>query len=439
MSLMHATPVVSKSDGKAKQVEKRFDLLKKENLETNNMTTHIPGKGLESMQIYSKSIPNRTQLNVSISPPSDDSEKEADRIAEEALYDLTSDLNVRERGPISFHTKGQEVTRTTRGSHTIPDDATVETYLTNLDCPGNSIPSVTRRFYENRFGYDFSHVRIHSDKRAAELNASLGANAFTRGRDIYFAVGQYKPHRPAGRFLLAHELAHVLQHKGSNQTISCSLSDNTRKTIVETALSLSNEHYLMGAAGQVPDLGGGLNSRNVTLDKEHHAACVDVNYGKEKGIKTHVCGGRYVRVKELPEGDPAIPEHHKNPSKYKWTRISDGDAVSGEACEGKKHFDCGGFVSYCYHQAYPEVKYPGPASAITTSSYGWISVDKEATKPGDIAYRTGHAGLFIGEGRVISALGKKWGITTDAISKYSQFGSLKCVQEPVTVKTRKRQ
>jgi hypothetical protein len=60
---------------------------------------------------------------------------------------------------------------------------------------------------EAAFQTDFSDVRIHEGAHAAEL----GALAFTRGRDIHFAPGQYQPHTPAGQELLGHELAHVVQ------------------------------------------------------------------------------------------------------------------------------------------------------------------------------------------------------------------------------------
>jgi len=54
-------------------------------------------------------------------------------------------------------------------------------------------------------------VRIHADANAARLAAGLAAQAFTRGRDIYFAAGQYAPETDAGQRLLRHELGHVVQ------------------------------------------------------------------------------------------------------------------------------------------------------------------------------------------------------------------------------------
>jgi hypothetical protein len=59
--------------------------------------------------------------------------------------------------------------------------------------------------------HDFSDVRLHTDARAAESARAVNAKAYTVGRDIVFADGQYSPHTNAGRELLAHELAHTIQ------------------------------------------------------------------------------------------------------------------------------------------------------------------------------------------------------------------------------------
>jgi len=67
---------------------------------------------------------------------------------------------------------------------------------------------------ENRPGarHDFSQVRVHTDARAAESAAAVRAKAYTFGRDIVFGPGEYAPSTEAGRRLLAHELAHTIQH-----------------------------------------------------------------------------------------------------------------------------------------------------------------------------------------------------------------------------------
>ncbi|TDW22069.1 eCIS core domain-containing protein [Kribbella kalugense] len=73
---------------------------------------------------------------------------------------------------------------------------------------GAELPSSVRAGMEQRFGHDFANVRIHQDDAAAR---DVEAPAFTVGSDIVFGRGAYPPTSPAGRHMLAHELAHVVQ------------------------------------------------------------------------------------------------------------------------------------------------------------------------------------------------------------------------------------
>lgn len=79
--------------------------------------------------------------------------------------------------------------------------------------PGSPLPSADRADFEERLGHDFAAVRVHADEPAAEAACGLRAHAFARGSDIYFARGAYRPHTHAGRHLIAHELAHVIQQR----------------------------------------------------------------------------------------------------------------------------------------------------------------------------------------------------------------------------------
>lgn len=80
-----------------------------------------------------------------------------------------------------------------------------------------------RHYFEPRFGYDFSQVRVHTDAKAAESARAVNALAFTVGRDVAFGAGQYAPGTTEGKRLLAHELTHVVQQnqfdgkKGNSQ------------------------------------------------------------------------------------------------------------------------------------------------------------------------------------------------------------------------------
>ncbi len=58
---------------------------------------------------------------------------------------------------------------------------------------------------------DLSGVRIHLGADA--VCQALGARALTAGTDIYFRSGAFAPQSPAGLWLLAHEVAHVVQQQ----------------------------------------------------------------------------------------------------------------------------------------------------------------------------------------------------------------------------------
>ncbi len=84
-----------------------------------------------------------------------------------------------------------------------------------LRSPGQSLDPSVRRAMEQRFGHDFSRVRVHTDAEAAASAQAISARAYTAGTDLVFGAGQYAPRSAAGRFLLAHELTHVVQQEGS--------------------------------------------------------------------------------------------------------------------------------------------------------------------------------------------------------------------------------
>jgi hypothetical protein len=91
-----------------------------------------------------------------------------------------------------------------------------------LRSSGQLLDPTTRAFMESRFGHDFSRVRVHTDARAAESARAVNAHAYTVGRDIIFAAGEYAPETTNGRRLLAHELVHVMQQNPNASTAEAS-------------------------------------------------------------------------------------------------------------------------------------------------------------------------------------------------------------------------
>jgi hypothetical protein len=69
------------------------------------------------------------------------------------------------------------------------------------------LPEAVLSHMEHAFGQHFDDVTIHPD--SAEVPA--GAQAFTRGHEIHFRPGVYRPGTSRGAWLVAHELGHVVQ------------------------------------------------------------------------------------------------------------------------------------------------------------------------------------------------------------------------------------
>jgi hypothetical protein len=82
------------------------------------------------------------------------------------------------------------------------------------EASGVALDPGTQEWMGRAFGVDLSQVRVHTGERAAEASRRLGAQAYTVGSDIMFKPGRYAPHTQPGQRLLAHELAHVVQHRG---------------------------------------------------------------------------------------------------------------------------------------------------------------------------------------------------------------------------------
>lgn len=79
---------------------------------------------------------------------------------------------------------------------------------------GRGLDPAAREGLEPRLGVELDAVRVHHDAAAADLCRDLKAEAFTHGRDIFFAPGRYAPQTARGASLLAHEVTHTIQQQG---------------------------------------------------------------------------------------------------------------------------------------------------------------------------------------------------------------------------------
>jgi hypothetical protein len=131
-----------------------------------------------------------------------------------------------------------------------------------LRTPGQPLDRATRAAMEDHFGRDLGPVRIHTDARAAESARAVDALAYTVGRHVVFGSSLYAPRTDAGRHLLAHELAHVVQQDGpspSTEAIAIGRADDPAEAAAQGAANAA-------LAGQPARLSGG--SRSASLQRQ---------------------------------------------------------------------------------------------------------------------------------------------------------------------------
>jgi hypothetical protein len=81
-----------------------------------------------------------------------------------------------------------------------------------LSSPGRPLEPELRQDMEQRFGHNFSRVRVHTGSVAEQSAQEVNAYAYTVGQNIVLGGGQRDP-QTSGRRLLAHELTHVMQQE----------------------------------------------------------------------------------------------------------------------------------------------------------------------------------------------------------------------------------
>jgi hypothetical protein len=96
---------------------------------------------------------------------------------------------------------------------------------------GQPLSGSERAFFEPRLAHDFGRVRIHAGAEAAASASALNARAYTYRNNIVFGSGEFAPRTSSGRWLLAHELAHVTQQaRGLSSAVQRDLATPAPKT-----------------------------------------------------------------------------------------------------------------------------------------------------------------------------------------------------------------
>ncbi|TWJ02465.1 uncharacterized protein DUF4157 [Mucilaginibacter frigoritolerans] len=163
-----------------------------------------------------------------ISQPNDVHEREADHMADKVMR--MSDPSTNQTAffkPANNHVQRKcqaceeekkHVHRKESGNGEAQGSHELDSYVNSLGSSGKSMSQSSLQFFEQRFGHDFSNVRVHTDSVAAKSAQSINALAYTTGSNIVFNSGQYAPNSDTGKRLMAHELTHVIQQGGSAKT-----------------------------------------------------------------------------------------------------------------------------------------------------------------------------------------------------------------------------
>ncbi len=170
----------------------------------DGLENSFKAKEVRQLSMQTKS-PARIQAKLTMNTPGDVYEQEADRVADQVLAAPVHHSAVGAKPCIqrfSGSSNGEA-----RAAHVSVDRA--------LAGPGRPLEPALRQEMEQRFGYDFSRVRLHSGPAAGQSAREVNALAYTAGRNIVFAAGKFAPGTQEGRRLLAHELTHVVQQSAA--------------------------------------------------------------------------------------------------------------------------------------------------------------------------------------------------------------------------------
>ncbi|NEO82945.1 MAG: DUF4157 domain-containing protein [Spirulina sp. SIO3F2] len=155
------------------------------------------------------------QAKLTIGQVGDQYEQEADTVAAKVVQQInapSSDAAAQAKEEEQVQLKPALQRQDLGGGTAAPE---LEAEISQAKGGGQALDKGLQRSMGNTMGMDLSHVKVHTDNTAHQLNQSLQAKAFTTGQDVFFGKGQYQPGSKSGQELIAHELTHVGQQTDS--------------------------------------------------------------------------------------------------------------------------------------------------------------------------------------------------------------------------------
>jgi hypothetical protein len=119
--------------------------------------------------------------------------------------------------------------------------------------PVLAVPYLSQKLFSNKTSVDTvipapKDISLHTGSFANSLTNSLGADAVTLGRNIFFARGKYNPKTPQGLALIVHELTHIKQLQKNTNLQKGDLGVTQRASLEKEALGNERKvlNYFMG-------------------------------------------------------------------------------------------------------------------------------------------------------------------------------------------------
>ena len=192
--------------------------------------------------------------------------------------------------------------------------AGTESYIQSLGGGGRPLSRTEAQYYEPRFDQSFNDVRIHTGAAADQAAKSINARAFTLGKNIAFADGEYDSSSDPGRRLMAHELTHTLQ-----QSTGVSHVQRGSAGIFggKCCLRASRVEWALAGAG--------------VWKKLEQGQCT----GTTEDCDGMTCGGGFYHVDNGQTGSCSTPRHDDATfTPRRWTPTSAGASATSPTQEG---------------------------------------------------------------------------------------------------------
>jgi Domain of unknown function (DUF4157) len=203
-----------------------------------------------------------------------------------------------------------------------------------------------RQPLEQQYGTSFAQVRVHDDATSHAAARQLSAHAFTVGQHVHFGAGQYAPHTTAGLHLLAHELTHTVQQRGTAPVAArAAVEVDAANTPLEQEADRQADTVVAGRAAQVRAGSAGLGVQA----RLQRAPAAQLEGTAERQVSANEAVSVTRKLVDVPCDTPRlVAKGESTPPGQVFYSDTDGQAVGFHyvTCKGKVQLETGGEVNY---------------------------------------------------------------------------------------------